>query len=72
MKQMDRTHEVLLCEKELMEGSTIPMPLFLNLSFDEVSFQVILHYSCLCLPCDKSNNREYMWAIEHPYGRICT
>lgn len=35
--KMDRTQEVLLCERELMESNIHkPLPVFLNLFFDEV------------------------------------
>lgn len=43
--KMDRTQEVLFCEKELMESNTHkPLPVFLNLSFDEVCVTKISHY----------------------------
>ncbi|XP_044166660.1 uncharacterized protein LOC122950740 [Acropora millepora] len=38
--KMDRTQEVLFCEKELMESNTHkPLPVFLNLFFDETCHQ---------------------------------
>ncbi|XP_074611128.1 uncharacterized protein LOC141865727 [Acropora palmata] len=38
--QMDRTVEVIQCERELTEGNPHqPLPVFLNLSFDEVCQQ---------------------------------
>ena len=37
LSKMDRMQEVLTCESELLEGNIYtPMPVFLNLSFDEV------------------------------------
>lgn len=35
-QQMDRTQEVLVCEAEILEGNTHELPVFLNLTFDEV------------------------------------
>ena len=43
IQQMDRTLEALLCEKELMDPSNIyRLPIFLNLSFDEVCVQIMI------------------------------
>lgn len=37
LMKMDRIQEVLLCERELMEDNFYkPLPVFVNLSFDEV------------------------------------
>ena len=46
---MDRVQEVIMCERELMDGNVYkPLPVLLNLSFDEVCV-IILHYKCLRL-----------------------
>ena len=57
---MDRVHEVIVCERELMDGNEYkPMPVLLNLSFDEVCV-IILHYKCLCL------SYEYSYGLIRP------
>ena len=42
--KLDRIQEVFLCEKALIDDNlNQPLPLFLNLSFDEVCVHLLLH-----------------------------
>ena len=46
LSKIDRVHEVMICEKDLMDGNVYkPLPVLLNLPFDEVCV-IILHYKC--------------------------